>query len=141
MKVNIDVATLGRGQLWNHCNERYGIMGLVCREIGLEDDDMDYRTCVILKKDPKEDINTRKLPDELSTFFVEAKNWEPISQHYKDSLKFILNELGLKIAGLNDALVSGAVEDQDEWTKQVVAALFEGGVGVEWGVATDDCSV
>ena len=43
MKVNIDTVTLGRGQLWNHCNERYDIMGLVCKEAGLEDDDMDHR--------------------------------------------------------------------------------------------------
>jgi hypothetical protein len=107
-------------------------MGLACKEAGLDDDDMDHRVCVILKKDPKEDLNTRSLPGELSPFFITAKSWDPISQAYKGSLKFSLNQLGLKIAGLSDALVSGDVEDLDEWKKQVVAALFEGGIGVEW---------
>ncbi|MHA2280044.1 MAG: hypothetical protein ACXAC5_04100 [Promethearchaeota archaeon] len=141
MKIKVNIGTLGRGQLWNHCNERYGIMGLVCKEAGLEDDDMDHRMCVILKKDPKEEVNTRTLPDELSPFFVKTKDWNPISPHYKGSLKFSLNELGLRISGMNDALVSGSIgEDVDGWMKRLVALLFEGGVGVEW-VTADNCSV
>lgn len=132
MNIIINTVALGRGQLWNHCNERYSIMGLVGKEAGLEDDDMDHRVCAILKKDPKEDDNTRALPDELSPFFVTAKVWNPISEHYKKSLKFSLNELGLQIAWLNDSMVLGGVENLDEWKKQVVATLFEGGIGVEW---------
>ena len=132
MKITINTVALGRGQLWNHCNKRYNIMGLIGKEAELEDDDMDHRMCVILKKDPKEDDNTRDLPDELSPFFVTAKNWSPISKHYKGSLKFSLNELGMKVVSLNDSLVSDDVEDLDEWKRQVVATLFEGGVGVEW---------
>ncbi len=95
MKITINVAALGRGQLWNHCTERYDIMGLICKEAGIKDDAMDNRMCVILKKDPKEDINTQTLPDDLSRFFTATKDWNPISKVHKGSFKFGLNELGL----------------------------------------------
>jgi hypothetical protein len=136
MKITIDIATLGIKQLWNHCNERYDIMGLVCKEAGLQDDDMDHRTCVILKKDLKEEMNSRDLPAKLSPFFVQEKNWNPVSQSYKGSLKFNLSELGMRIISLNDSLLTSPedwyVEGEGGWKAQVATALSDGGVDVEW---------
>jgi len=135
MKITVDVTTLGRKQLWNHCTERHDILGLVCKEAGIKDSEMDHRMCVILKKDDDDDVNTRSLPSELSPFFTETKSWSPISKTYKGSVRFGLNELGLKIADMNDSYVSGGIGDDDalaEWESQVVAALFEGGIGVDW---------
>ena len=129
MELSINTLDLGKGRLWNNCNERYCALGLVCKEAGIADDDMGQRDSIVFKKRPDEkDANgqvkefpLKNLPNELSLFFTEDTGWSPISLTYKDSKKFRANTLGQKIIDLND-------NRPDGWKEQLVETLVLGGV-------------
>jgi hypothetical protein len=146
MKVFIDRNSLGHGRVWNHCTNRHSLLGMICKEAGLTDEEIDFRMSLVLSK-TKEDEKaklpetSKVLPGTLSPFFTADSSWSPNSNKYKGSKKFKLTDLGVRLENLNDSVVSpglGAWEATDEWLTQVEVMCAEGGVEVAWGVKPEE---
>lgn len=125
MQVNINASRLGAKQLWNQHNEKYCTLGAVCKQAGVEDDEMNHRVSIVFK--PGEKTPARDLPEDLKLFFVEDTSWNPVSESYKGSRKFKANTLGQKVIDLNDSRPDG-------WQDQMVETLALGGVELVWEV-------
>ena len=136
MQIDINVKTLGKGQLYNHCNERYDVLGMICKAVGIEDEEMDYRKSITFMNKKENNLDTvKELPKELSPFFSRDNSWNPISTHFKKSHKYRVTELGEKIVALSDSAVDSLTEGWfglPDWQAELTEALKEGGVEVSW---------
>jgi len=137
MEVNLSYSSVGLGQLWNHCNKRHCLMGLVCKAAGVEDHEMDYRKSLVFKGQEKRDAKgkvievepSRAIPEEISAFFTEDETWAERTK-MKGSRRYVLNELGLGVAALSDSGPGHLPEPM--WQAKILEILAKGNVQAVW---------
>ena len=136
MQVEVNLSTLGRAMLWNHCNEQHCIMGFACSAAGVTDEQMEYRKSLVFKQEEERDIQGKivkvlapapELPPELAPFFTEVEGWAE-STKTQGALKYTLNDLGNRIVAHNDNRISVS----DSWRETAAALFAEGDVELTW---------